>query len=107
MPGTLFLDALRKKEALQKGYPTPQGVKSEQEMSDSGLNADPMWSLGQPIKRAIERLQGSAAKAVSNEGPAVSPYETVRDRLDTEQSEGINRNKPGVTKVALPKRKRY
>lgn len=106
MPGTLFLDALKKKEALQKGYPTPQGVKTPEQMSDTGLNADPMWSLGQPIKRAIERLQGSVEKSVSNEGPAVSPYETVRDRLDVEQSEGINRNKPGVTKIALPKRKR-
>lgn len=106
MPGTLFLDALQRKRALEKGYPLKgRGVASEQDLYRQGTTGDPFWVPQEKLARAIGRLQEAAKKSVANESPegTSSPYEAVRERLKTEQTEGEYRNKPGVTTRLAPR----
>lgn len=106
MPGTLFLDALKRKQALEKGYPLKdRGVASERDLYAQGNTGDPLWAVHDRLARSIGRLQATAEKAVANESPegTSSPYEAVRERLKTEQVEGEYRNKPGVTTRLAPR----
>lgn len=94
MPGDLFLEAARRGGQLKKGFPTKfHGTVPERDL-DRLISDDPMYRISDRLDKAVNRLRES------------SPYDAVEERLTTEKAEGMERNKPDVTKIALPRPKK-
>lgn len=99
--GDLFLDAAKKRTQLNKGFPLHgKGTVRPRDL-DRALY-DPTYRVNDSLDAAVKRLRATSPDDL----PTGSQYETTRDRLEVEQSEGINRNKPEVTKAGLPRKGR-
>jgi hypothetical protein len=97
MPGTLFLDALKKKVALTKGYPMGDGRLLKPDKYGEPSDAD-LYKVKGPIAKAASRLREAVKGEVDPNRPN---YKNVQARLDAERSEGIVRQDKDITSLGV------
>jgi hypothetical protein len=109
MPGTLFLDALKRKTRLEKGYPMQDGRTLEPAAAENTFN--PLMH-GLPQDRDLykgesltKRLKSRLREAINGPAPNAD-YEGVRDRLDVEESEGLSRRDNDITSLGQKSHKK-
>lgn len=107
MPGTLFLDALKKKEELRKGYPLAEGRSVK---PGDGLffpdepNDKDLYRAPSLLGRAISRLRHAYADtAIPSTGES---KQNIKNRADAEAlPEGLDRDPNSIINQGVTKKK--